>query len=523
MTTTYSYEPLDTSQASLRLLHIQQASSDHQIHCSIRNATVAATPYVALSYMWHPNGIQSDNVQHLIQLNGQPFGVAENLWSFLNIAQQELYGNEIWIDAVCIEQTNHAERNHQVGCMHQIYSNAASVLVWLGPGDGSTQMFFDFVNNGSWTSMFLQRGEYLINPSEFRPSKPDTIEDLTLRDGIYQLIRNPYWGRMWIVQELLLAKRIQIMMGAHQIDWGTFFGAMDIQEHAGSAESRGGGKRMAHVRLFRDNPDGMIAPSTLEGLVTYFEGQTCSDPRDRVYALLGIANERKDFVVDYDATPEQVIEYTLKRIQIRSFLSAPAIIRALGIPPAEAAIRLSATFLNGSFIDDQRSRYVNVKSTQGNKARTVSAVPEEWPTEGRSFTIVNCSCVACLPKAELLTPQDGDVVANLPRSELLVLCRRNPGTAVFDCVGCLGFSSRFQFGHDHSYSCFTPYEEVGKLCVKFAGNGSYTNNSGGQTLTWDLNWRTILAISEHARLGKKPGLVALNGPRPHDVWKHAFA
>ena len=46
------------------------------------------------------------------------------------------------------------------------------------------------------------------------------------------------------------------MMGSDRIAWSSFFGAMDIQEHAGSIESQAGGERMAHVRLAKDHPDG---------------------------------------------------------------------------------------------------------------------------------------------------------------------------------------------------------------------------------------------------------------------------
>lgn len=51
----------------------------------------------------------------------------------------------IWVDAICINQSDVKERNHQVHIMQRIYTNAASVVVWLGPADGSSRAAMDFI------------------------------------------------------------------------------------------------------------------------------------------------------------------------------------------------------------------------------------------------------------------------------------------------------------------------------------------------------------------------------------------
>ena len=249
MVAQYSYEALDPSKASIRLLRFEQTSHNHGIYCSLRNETVNSATYIALSYMWRPDNNQLDNAQDCIYLNGRRFQTTKTLWAFLNIAQHKYPDTDFWIDAICIDQDNLTERNHQVGHMHEIYSSASFVLIWLGEGDSNTQMFLDFVNKGLWTSeFFLTRGARILDPSGYKITGPEPEEDLILREGVRKMIRNPFWGRSWIVQELLLAKRIEITMGSHRINWGSFFGPMDIQEHAGSAESRAGGERMAHIR-----------------------------------------------------------------------------------------------------------------------------------------------------------------------------------------------------------------------------------------------------------------------------------
>ena len=138
--------------------------------------------------MWHPESDQLDGADHSIQLDGNPFHVTTNLWTFLDVAQHEYPETDLWIDAICINQNDHTERSHQVGHMHRIYSNASSVVAWLGEGDRNTQRFFE-------GESFLFRGERLLDPSGFKITEPEPQEDCILRGGVWKLIRNRYWSR----------------------------------------------------------------------------------------------------------------------------------------------------------------------------------------------------------------------------------------------------------------------------------------------------------------------------------------
>ena len=65
--------------------------------------------------------------------------------------------------------------------------------------------------------------------------------------------------------------------------------------------------------------------------------------------MLGIAYERDHFDVDYDCTTAQVIEYTLRKINLENLLSTPKIVESLGLPSLEVSSGLSATFLDSDF------------------------------------------------------------------------------------------------------------------------------------------------------------------------------
>jgi hypothetical protein len=83
--------------------------------------------YTALSYMWGKTV-----ANRKIELNGTRFPVRKNLWDFLKQARTNGFRGYLWIDALCIDQAQVGERNHQVGLMGKIYSHARDVIVWLG-------------------------------------------------------------------------------------------------------------------------------------------------------------------------------------------------------------------------------------------------------------------------------------------------------------------------------------------------------------------------------------------------------
>jgi hypothetical protein len=71
-------------------------------------------------------------VLHTIYVNDKALYVRQNLWDFLQWARRNKLASYMWIDALCIDQKQLHERNHQVWMMCYIYSQAERVIVWLG-------------------------------------------------------------------------------------------------------------------------------------------------------------------------------------------------------------------------------------------------------------------------------------------------------------------------------------------------------------------------------------------------------
>jgi hypothetical protein len=139
----FKHQPLDLQTKSLRLIEVLPWKGDGQVRCTIKHVTTDAT-YTCLSYVWGPTELGS----HVILLNNRPFCVRKNLWDFLSVASLNKINlgvdrrdrltfdfsqatKSLWIDALCIDQENVSERNHQVQQMGEIYSHAQHVLAWL--------------------------------------------------------------------------------------------------------------------------------------------------------------------------------------------------------------------------------------------------------------------------------------------------------------------------------------------------------------------------------------------------------
>ncbi|KAF8848154.1 hypothetical protein BDZ45DRAFT_538013, partial [Acephala macrosclerotiorum] len=135
----FQYEPLDWTTDASRLIVLHPGSRDDEIRCTLQplplsvienpdNRSTEHACYEALSYVWgDPSSPQ------LIQMNGHDFEVGRNLFSALQHLRIEDSDRLLWVDAICINQSDIPERNYQVSRMGLIYRAALQVIAWLGP------------------------------------------------------------------------------------------------------------------------------------------------------------------------------------------------------------------------------------------------------------------------------------------------------------------------------------------------------------------------------------------------------
>ena len=77
--------------------------------------------------------------------NAFSFAIAPVLQPALRALRRTETDRTLWIDAICINQDDMAERNAQVAMMADIYDRAMNVCVWLGEGDESSQRALNFI------------------------------------------------------------------------------------------------------------------------------------------------------------------------------------------------------------------------------------------------------------------------------------------------------------------------------------------------------------------------------------------
>ena len=174
-------------------------------------------PYRALSYTW------GDTNTKKIIVNDCVVSVRRNLWEalahiqfapfhFENSEKDESFSGDnskwVWVDALCIDQNNTLERNHQVGIMGKIYSNAADVIVWLGCEKDHEK--------GSLITAALE--ELPLMNDEKAGEDPTHVLDRN-HEGFAALFGLPYWQRLWIIQEIGLAERITLLFDHVTTDW----------------------------------------------------------------------------------------------------------------------------------------------------------------------------------------------------------------------------------------------------------------------------------------------------------------
>ena len=138
------FTPLNRKKNETRLISLLPATfGSPKIKCELQIISLDNPPsYPALSYVW---GDHSDAKE--ILLNGIPYKVTANLhYALLHLrrADKPLI---IWIDALCINQDDLFERNHQVSLMHLLYGNADHVIVWLGKESDDSDQAMDFIES----------------------------------------------------------------------------------------------------------------------------------------------------------------------------------------------------------------------------------------------------------------------------------------------------------------------------------------------------------------------------------------
>ncbi|CAN9240591.1 unnamed protein product [Alternaria alternata] len=323
----FVYESVNRFLQEIRLICIIP-EADGPIKCKLKRVNLQSnrTPdYRALSYTWGaPDPVQK------IAVNNQSFFVRQNLYDFLKAFRARLYRfqdcgnyeNEVqwlWIDQICIDQSVVEERNHQVEMMSDIYRKASYVYVWLGKSDKWIELAMKTIKADF-------RHYYDANPATKRSGKrrkpsrdkvADQDNELISASGdessrnelfepaLQRFFENSYWLRLWIVQEVMLARYIRVICGETLLSWE------ELRRFCSS-----GLKRLSSEAALAVPPQVIWLARhalsdkqfTYSSLLYAFGTSGCENPRDKVYALQGVVKRENRPLVRYESSVHDVFE-----------------------------------------------------------------------------------------------------------------------------------------------------------------------------------------------------------------------
>lgn len=290
--TSFTYEPLATP-STLRLVIIPAtsiSSGNENLQLSLQHKELSEVRkhYYALSYVWgNPEKV------HTIGLNGQDFQVTDNLMFFLR--RRRTVTLTFWIDAICIDQDDKAERSREIPRMAEIYENASAVYADLGPASEDEQSAFrkmEYLStffSAEMRRVDLEEGNTRTTLESIR-LPPEFVEpyDAQMWEGLASFFRRSWWTRVWIVQEAtaisskdtrLLCGEVEVLL-AHAFDCSLAMAIATIRQVWGSMPgfSMAWGV-VARIRRIKAKRQGK-AVIPLLNVLEDFRGLSATDPRD---------------------------------------------------------------------------------------------------------------------------------------------------------------------------------------------------------------------------------------------------
>lgn len=267
--------------------------------------------YRALSYEWG----RPDAAMYTILVDNKSLPVRSKLYNFLEVYRKKQHTWQrvipLWIDAICINQNDINEQNHQVGMMRDVYARAHEVLLWLGQCEDSQSHCFSLLeplaagfrwfNDASTLAMFFDA----VLDINIRPLAPAIASlfgrmflSVQTRTGVEKLLINSYFQRTWVYPEMGLARRKRVLWGRKKISWYTLRTMVQYEDYRGRP-----GRLAASAVLDLPEPNRrLVVEEQLDSQLLGMQGTSCERPHDRVYAILSICPNRTEFPIDYDSS-----------------------------------------------------------------------------------------------------------------------------------------------------------------------------------------------------------------------------
>lgn len=321
----YRYMPLNAGE--IRMVEIEAGLGSSVIRCAIVHDQLNkyrahssddrfGTTYEALSYTWG-NSTKKESIELFDRCSSRSRDITGNAQSFrwlhvtsncaaaLRRLRHKSEKRRVWIDAICIDQSNIAERNSQVRLMAQIYRNARRAIVYLG--DASVKE-----SDAISTLIYLHQSKSLC--------VSDLLHDERV-GAVQHLLARPWFSRIWVLQEVYMATSAVALFGVGSYSWTNLVSMLH--------ESKRLLWNLIQIPLpyaIQVQDDNLCAKNLFD-LLCRSRHCAATDPRDKYFALLSMVEdaETNDLAADYSKDVSDIFTklaiYLLEHIGL-DFLTA---------------------------------------------------------------------------------------------------------------------------------------------------------------------------------------------------------
>ncbi|OTB18784.1 hypothetical protein K445DRAFT_364069 [Daldinia sp. EC12] len=289
----YHYSPLAPGQ--FRVIHLNPGTSS-KVTASLEVVNrLDRCYYEAVSYCWG-----SDELTQVVTMNDESvLKVTDSVYSLLFHLRHRENTRKLWVDQMCINQTDHAEKAAQVKDIRKVYKYTNRLIIWLGDGDDESDQAMDILHNVSnrlgikgfadITSELNLAGLSLTVDSSGSISAWPWIK-------VARLVSRPWFTRMWVVPEVFLAADNEsiVCCGFSQISWWKFsilhkgltnspWSPEDSTTF--STEMNYETATTLPLEWLLDSFGSMEEHLKLFYILWYMKERHCKQPRDRIFAI----------------------------------------------------------------------------------------------------------------------------------------------------------------------------------------------------------------------------------------------
>ncbi|OCK91867.1 HET-domain-containing protein [Cenococcum geophilum 1.58] len=348
LTSTFRYPPLKlgrktSAQPTIRLLELFPGRSIDPVQCQLKPVSLLDSPsYEALSYCWgDPRG------QRAITCNNERLNVPRNLEEALRGLRLSDRKRTLWADAVCINQSDTAEKDNQVRLMRTVYAQASRTLIWLGElndrHEKGISVFASLsVKIGLVGCRWLNRAHNIpsITIRDTRTGVSRTLPPFSneIYLSLIRMLRRPWFQRAWVVQEVVVSNKPTILWNFVEYDWGELIRALQNMcavkfplafifslQHIAAIESERRRYKSSNIELL--------------GLLLRQQRCSAADPRDKVFSFCGLVTTsptrrgvRISYREDTVSIYRRVAVKALRDTETLDLLSRPPLLTALKLP-----------------------------------------------------------------------------------------------------------------------------------------------------------------------------------------------